>query len=169
MFILTVEGQYYADGKKLKKYSYQCKLPKMEAALSVIKNKIEQRKLNKLLPDFVAVRTRAIVDVQSELGLSAAPKTDNIAEMTLDQVSELVIQKELPIDPTEYTDIIELRKDTADALQNLEMFLKTKKERAEKKAEEKELEELNPDLADDDEPPNMPGEGIAENPLSGLD
>ncbi len=171
MFVVTVEGQYYADGKKIRKYKYQCNLPKMEAALSVIKNKIEERKLMKLLPDFVACRTRAITDVQTESGEAAAPVTDDISLMTLDQLEELILQKDLPIKVAEATDIIELRKDVSDAIHNLELFLSTKKIREEKKAEENELEKLNPDLADEDEPPTMPGTGAAQqtNPLAGLD
>ncbi len=172
MFTLTIEGQYYAEGKKLRKYSYQCNVPKMQAALSVVKNKIEERKMQNLYPDFMAVRTRAIIKVESDQpGVNL--KTDNIAEMTIDQLKDLVIEKSLPIDIAEYSDVIELRKDISDAIQNLELFLKTKKERAEKAAEDKELEDLNPELksTDDDEPPaKIPGAAAARsNPLEGLD
>ena len=168
MFTLTIEGQYYAEGKKLKKYYYQCNVPKMAAALSVVKNKIEERKMQKLYPDFMAVRTRAIVKVDSDQANKPAPGTDNIAEMTIDQLKDLVITKDLPIDIAEYSDVIELRKDISDAIQNLELFLKTKKEKSEQKAADKELEDLNPDLKDTENNATEQAP-TAENPLAGLE
>jgi len=175
MFTLTIEGQYYADGKKLKKYSYQCNVPKMLAALSVVKNKIEKRKMPTIYGDFVAVRTRAIIKVESDQQ-GETHKTDNIAEMTIDQLKDLVINQELPIEIEEYNDVIELRKDISDAVQNLELFLKTKKDRKEIAAADKTLNDLNPDLVPvDDMMPTMPGTGgpaepaAQGNPLAGLD
>ena len=151
MFTVTVAGQYYAEGKKVKKYQYECKLPKMDSALSVIKGKIEARKMPQLYDDFKGVRTRSIVDVKSDIGLPANPETEKISEMTLDQLHDFVLAHELPIDSSKYTDIVVLRKDISDAVANLTLFLK-KKEAKEKQSEaDKELDDLNPDLKDPDE------------------
>lgn len=167
MFIVTVEGQYYAEGKKLKRYKYECNLPDMKKAMSVIKNKIAERKLQRLYPDFVAVRTYAITDVRTEDGKPAAPDTDNPHQMTVDQLKDIVITKKLPINPKEYSDIVQFRQDVADALKDQDTFLINKRIRDEKEAEDRKLAELNPDLVDEELQPTEPYRQPVEPPAQG--
>lgn len=168
MFTVTVEGQYYAQGKKLKPYSYKCNLPDMTKPLSIVKGQIEARKMPQLYEDFVAVRTRAIVDVQTDDPNQAIPVSDNVHQMTIDQLKDRIILKKLPIDINSYSDVLLLRKDVADAEQNLELFLETKKERAAKAAEAQELDDLNPDLAEEEREPGSLTL-VDDNPLKGLE
>jgi hypothetical protein len=109
--------------------------------------------------------------------MSAAPETDNVHEMTKDQLMDIILEQKLPIEPESYSDILQLRKDVADAIADIEAFVKNKAERERIAREAAELEALNPDIADDsvNEEYEQPTEPVTEppvadnNPLKGLE
>jgi hypothetical protein len=162
MYEVTVEGEaIIAEGtqRELIGFKETFKLPNLDAALSVIQNKLINPRLKEKNPKALRFRTCGMVDVKEIVGDKAISKKNskkldekNIDIMNRNELAEFVTLKGLPIDVVEFGDIMKARQAVKDALDNLAL-LKQKEERREKaKESDRALKELN-DLPIDDLPP----------------
>lgn len=148
---VRTKGEYFApgpDGKgKIKKpYTAEFTLPQLTGALSVIKNKLLAPTLRKKYPDFAADRTCYIIDA---VPLNpATPKSNNLAYMDREQLEEYVRQSQPPIpldpSPANYPLVEHLREAIIDYIQTPDGFKDREAARQQKRAELRELAELNP-------------------------
>ena len=155
---ITVVGDYLAweggsnigAGKKVKRpYSIKVRLATLDAALSVIKQKLLDRMLRATYPDYADYLTHVIDHVEP---LSDdMPPPDNVLHMSYVQLVEVVRAKKLPLQPAEYMDDVSaLRAAVADCLLNPgrspdELAKREDARRAERQQEAK-LMALNPVL-----------------------
>ncbi|MCK5664842.1 MAG: hypothetical protein KAI17_15230, partial [Thiotrichaceae bacterium] len=149
-FRVTVEGEYFTPGvagkKGLGTYKIEVMLPKMEAALSVIKNKLLDRAIKLKHPESVGYRTHTITNVVCLDGSSAVNAiTPN--EMNYSQLIEYVANKKLPVDPETFPEIAHLRAAIILAENDPKEFARKQAIAAEDQAENKALAELNPGLS----------------------
>lgn len=148
-YAVVVKGEYFADnpsgrGKILKPYELEFYLPHLEAALSVIKNKLLEPKLRKTCSDFVAVRTHKIVG--SRPLSPETPETNNIQYMDRAQLEVHIKFIRAPIDPSAYADAADLRETLIDFIQTPDGFEKREAERRATRAGDAELAKLNPGI-----------------------
>jgi len=148
---LTLRGDYYASvpgrkGNDKKTYDgVQVNVPRLEGALSLVKNKLIKAVLSKKFDDFVAVRTMRVV--KSEPLSINSPKTRHLAYMDRAGLEAFVKEEKAPIDLDAYPDETCLREAVIDWVQNPGGFVKREADRQAKRKEEAELRKLNPDLA----------------------
>jgi hypothetical protein len=150
---VAVRGEYFAlaaegKGKVKRTFDAVFNLPKLDGALSVIKNTLLKPYLRAKFPDFVADRTCAIVEATP---LSAAtPKSNNLAYMDRAQLVEYVNSSEprIPLDPSEanYPNVVDLRDAVIDYVQTPQGFAKREAERQSKRQAARDLAAMNPDL-----------------------
>ena len=152
---IRVKGEYYAQnpdgrGKIKKPYAAEFNVAQLDGALSVIKNKLIKFALTKKYPDFAAERTCYVMEA---IPLNAAtPKSNNLAYMDREQLIQYIAQSnpKIPIDlssPDSYLDVTQLREAVIDYVQTPDGFAARERVRQEKRAEDRELAILNPDLA----------------------
>lgn len=149
-YAVTVRGEYYvfsADvkGKKvLRPYEVVVNVPRIEGALSTIKNKILDKVLKTKHPEYLGFRTHYIVDVKP---LGSAPAPTDVSYMSREQLETVIAGKKIPIDPGMYSDVVELRSAVIDFLQNPNGFAEREERRKLDLAERAELERMNPGLS----------------------
>jgi len=105
--------------------------------------------LQRKFPDFARVRFVVIDEIVSETG----EKLDlpiNLRSRT--QLTAMVNDENIPIDPAEYLEIDDLRTDILEYIQEPETFLKNKPSRDRRRQEERQFIEMN-DLGDETLPP----------------
>jgi len=150
---VKVKGEYFAyteKGKILKPYEFEVILPTLDRALHIIKSKILNRVLKKKFADYASYRTHEIID--SEPVGDAAPiqtSNKNLNVLNKKQLASYINKNELPVDPTTYKTVGEIRKAIQDAESNLKTFQEKEAKRAEDIALTKSLDALNPTLADE--------------------
>jgi hypothetical protein len=111
IYKITVEGQYMSIGdasgsKVIKKYQAEFRLQSMEAALSVIVSKLLDLKLKQMYPDYVTYRTHRIIRVEVEGPKpSTAVLSMAIEQMSMQQLADFCILRELQVDPLHLADI----------------------------------------------------------------
>lgn len=168
---VRVKGEYYASnpngrGKIKKPYELSFNVPKLDGCQSVIKNKLLLMALRKKYPDAVRHRTFSVVD-QKPLSPSS-PKSNSLAYMDRGQLEGAILSLGAPIDVSGYPasdeGTLELRESIIDFVQNPDSqerddkgqllsppgapgtFIARENERQRKRAEDRELAELNPEL-----------------------
>ena len=149
---VRVKGEYLAaapggKGKIKMPYELEVNVAKLEGCLSVIKNKLIKPALRAKFPDFAAERTCAIVETTP---LNAqTPKSRNLAYMDRADLEDYIASAEpaIPIDPREYHDVTHLRDAIIDYTQTPSGFAEREAERQAKRAEDREVADLNPGLA----------------------
>ncbi len=163
-FTVTIEGQYFysvgeGKGKALKKYSFDINLPTMNAALSIIKNKLLDKILSKKYEDYVTYRTHFITNVKpfGEVGYAKV----EIWQMNRPDLIAYAREKELPLKFDIYPGLMELRNAVEMAESDPDRF-----ERIQKDAEAEfefttTLRELNPELYGDASE-NLPEDILSE-------
>lgn len=146
---VKVKGDYFAQspegrGKVKKDYEAEFNLPNLDAALSVIKNKLLAPTLRKKYADFVRARTCRIIDA---LPMSPnTPATRNLQYMNREQLMEHVAAVRAPIDPEAYVDVTDLRDAVIDFTQTPKGFEDREARRQKDRAETAALAALNPDI-----------------------
>ncbi len=146
-FDLTIEGDYFVtDGrhKGLKRYSFDFKLPSMDSALSIIKNKVLDNMLKKIYPDYVSYRTYEITRVQP-FG-SAKLAGFDLWSSSRDEVENYIRKSELPVKVKYYPTLMGLREGVQLAEADLDRFLLNQEKLEEDFAFTKQLRELNPEM-----------------------
>lgn len=120
-FIVAVEGQYIALGEAsgvptVKNYRMEFNLPSQEAALSVICKHLLAPALRKKYSDFIRYRTHKLVSINA---IGRKPDTGvlqmGIDEMSIDQLSDFCILRNILIDPYRHTDLPLTREKVAEA------------------------------------------------------
>jgi len=169
-YAVKVAGTYYAnnpDGKgKIKKpFEHEFNVPRLDACLSLIKNKLLKAALKKIDPAFAADRECRIVGYRP---LGASPKSSNLAYMNREDLEAFAQEQRIPLDLASFSKdaagVSELRESIIDFVQNPDpvrkddkgrntvrpgdpgTFLFREKERQEKRVEAAELRRLNPGL-----------------------
>lgn len=172
---IDIKGEYYANnpdgrGKVKRNYELSFNVAKAEGAPSVIKNKLLPVALRKKYPDAVRHRTFHVVCVVPR-DPSKTPKSNNLAYMDREQLEQYVGFANVPVDGATYAKNDEgttnLREAIIDFVQNpdpvkldekgkntvtpgdIGTFLFRERARQEKREGDRELRELNPDLAAD--------------------
>jgi len=155
----TVSGEYFAaskeaQGKKIKRpYTIKVKLPSEDKALSIIVDKLLERAIKMKHSDYVSYRTHKIIKT---VPLSAStPLPHNIQHMGRAQLIMQIQVKQLPIKPDIYSDDNVLREAVVDCLLNpgptekdpFQGFKAREVKKLEGLKEDKELDDLNPELA----------------------
>jgi len=146
---VEVSGDYIAHAKegrgKIKKsYSIKLRLPSMEAAASVIKNKLLARALRAQHGDFLDFRTHKIGEVTPLT--NDTPLPTNIKFMTRKQLESYVTIVKVPIKASDYAALSDLRDIIVDFTVNPLGFAKREVKKAKDLAETAELEKMNPGL-----------------------
>ena len=146
-FALTVRGEYFApaadgQGKKTKKnYEVVVNLPSLDAAMSVLKNKILDRVIKKQHPDAIHHRTLEIVQA---VPLSpATTESSNLQYMNMDRLVRYVQDHGVPIDVKDYEDVVILRNTVIDFTLNPGGFEDREKLRQDDRKMTAEIEALN--------------------------
>jgi hypothetical protein len=146
---VVVSGEYFAEsptgrGKIAKPYEHSFNLPNLDAALSVIKNKLLDSALRKKHSDFIAVRTNKISEA---VPLSPeTPLSNNLAYMNRAQLEAHIAHVRAPIVSATYAVLADLRDAIIDYTQTPDGFEKREKERQSKRHVDAELAELNPEI-----------------------
>jgi len=146
---VVVKGEYLAlavDGRGKVKRDYEAEfvLPNLDAALSIIKNKLLDSALRKKYPDFVAARTNKIVDARP---LSPeTPASRNLQYMNRAQLEAHVQEIRAPISIQDYPDVTDLRDAVIDYTQTPKGFAEREALRQKDRAEDRELRALNPEI-----------------------
>jgi len=128
VFILTVQGQYYATqsggGKGRAQYTIDVRLPAsmMDRPLSIIKNKILDVALAKKYDNYAGYRTYEIKKVVAPDEASSRFLT--VGLMSRDQLIKYVYAEALDFDPTKFRKAVDLRKAITDFNDNPELFKK---------------------------------------------
>lgn len=144
---VLVRGEYYANdpdrrGKIKKEYEAEFALPNLDKALSTIKGKLLDKFLKTRHPDFVASRTAFIVDARP---LSPeTPASNNIQYMPREQLEAHIAEIRAPINAQEYPDVTHLREAIIDYTLTPKGFAKREAVRQKDRAEDRELQALNP-------------------------
>jgi len=146
---VVVKGEYLAlaaggRGKVKRDYEAEFVLPNLDAALSIIKNKLLDSALRKKYPDFVAARTNKIVDARP---LSPeTPASRNLQYMNRAQLEAHVQEIRAPISIQDYPDVTDLRDAVIDYTQTPKGFAEREALRQKDRAEDRELRALNPEI-----------------------
>jgi hypothetical protein len=143
-FAVTVRGDYYAasaenQGKKVKRpYEVTINLPSLDSALSVIKNKILDKTILRKHKDSLGARTHEIV---SAVPLShETQESNNLQFMNRDRLERYVLDHSVPLDASQYEDVVVLRNAVVDFTLNPKGF---EEREAVKQADRKLEAELN--------------------------
>lgn len=156
-YAVTVEGDYLTPSaevpsKKVKKpYKITVNLQVLDGALSVIKNKMLDKMLKLKYPGYVTFSTHEITNVTP---LSAdTPPVDNVAFMDEAKLKAFIEFRKVPVDVKAYKDDLKnLRAAVVDFILNPKDFEKREEKRLTDIAETRELEKLNPELAETPKP-----------------
>lgn len=163
-FKVTVEGQYHAlhtsGNPTLKRYVAEFILPSQEAALSIICKHLLNPYLHKNYPDFIRYRTH---ELKSIVVVGRAPDPAvlqmSIDEMSMAELSDFCILKQILIDPYKHANL-------AAARELVQTTWSTKRQRILEKEsgktaqEEKEIAEL---LQQNKLPPQQDSVGVSVN------
>lgn len=148
---VTVRGDYFAtspngDKKKvIKKYEVSCKLPEMEAALSVIVNNLLTPLLQAKYEDFVSYRTHEIAEVKDlDTGRPAPAGRKNIDIMTKKQLVDYISNNNLSVEPECYKTLTDIRQAIRQAEENPVKFQERQKDKLEDIKVKRLLGDLNP-------------------------
>ncbi|MDP7429980.1 MAG: hypothetical protein QGG97_00360 [Flavobacteriales bacterium] len=145
---ITVVGQYYVHAgerrKTLKSYRFAIKLPSMDCALSVIKNKILDTVLPKLYSDYAGYRTHDIVDVEAFGDI--APAKAELWQMNRATIISYIQENELPVLEEIYETLMELRQAVEMAEADPDRFKRVQEEKEKDFKLLGELRSLNPEL-----------------------
>ncbi len=149
-YAVTVAGQYYAPaetsmGRKVTKpYEITVNVPKLEGALSVIKNELLAPAIKRKHPDYLGYRTYNVIGARP---LNAeTPESSNLAFMTRAQLEAYASSNRVPVVPAHYPKIEDLRAAVVDYTLNPEGFAKREGAKQAERAQRAELAELNPEL-----------------------
>lgn len=147
-YAVTVEGAYTvaateAPGKKLEKsYSITVNLPSLDAALSVIKNKLLDKVLRLKYPGYITFLTHEIVNVKS-LSANSRP-SNNVSYMDEPSLLAHIRAFDVPVSPEEYKgDLKGLRGAVVDFMLNPVGFPAREAKRLAERKEDQALERLN--------------------------
>jgi len=149
-YLVGVSGQYMNTEGKLSKYCVKdFKLPELEAALSVVKNKLLDKRLMADYPDFSAVYTH-FLDFTEEVSDTKGVKPKevvvsrkNISFMNKKQLISYLTMNALPIDIQWYEKAHELREAIKLCEENQEKFEAREMELLKERKQNKILKELN--------------------------
>ncbi len=157
-FLVTVEGDYFGtpmrnDRKKEKfPYKVQVKVPKPSGALSLIKNKLLDKVLQRNYSNYHTYRTHQLTSITNLDGSKVHGLTDPRL-MDFNDLAIYVAQHQLPLKLELYTDLDYFRKMVYLAQTNQREF-RAKQDLLEKEVDEnKALAALNPELEKPLEPP----------------
>ncbi len=159
--LVTVEGHYFAlagsiDRKKVKKsYKIQVRVGAPEGALSVIKNKLLDKVLAKLYPDYHTYHTHQITGI-TDLEGRPLMGYSNVRIMNFNQIAEYVRTKGLPLKLELYTELDTLRTMVFLAETNAKEFARKQIILERDAREDAMLAELNPELFDLKSPISIP-------------
>lgn len=159
--LVTVEGHYFAlagsvDRKKVKKaYRIRVKVAAPEGALSVIKNKLLDRVLAKLYPDYHTYHTHEITGITDLQGQTLMGYT-NVRIMNFNQIANYVKINNLPLKLELYTELDTLRTMVFLAETNAVEFERKQILLESEAKEDAILAELNPELFDRKKPIAIP-------------
>jgi len=165
-YSVVVKGVYLAPSpadprkKVAKPYEIEVNVPKLEGALSLIKNHLLRPAVLRKHPEAGYIQTHEIV---SQRPLSpATPETRNLQYMNHDALSAYVKDNAVPIDLATpgYDDVVVLRESIIDYTLNPRGFEKREAERKTKREEVAALMALNPQLNDSPKP--EPGTAAVE-------
>jgi hypothetical protein len=125
IYKVCVIGEYQAQtvgGRVLKSYTVEVRLPSLDCALSIIKNKLLDSALRNKYKDYAGFRTHVIEKSELVEGSpSKAPKGPEFLGM--EDLLKLVDSEELPVDAQLYTDVESLRFAIRMAREDEEAFL----------------------------------------------
>lgn len=150
-YCVTVTGEYVChtgEGKNRarKAFKEDFNLPRLEAALSVIKNKLIKKRMARKYEGFIRVRTCSILETRP---LSPGmPPINKIEHMNKEQLAEHIKHIRAPIDPAEYTDVMHLRDAVVDFILTPVEFSKRESARQAERQGDVELAQLNKPLGD---------------------
>ncbi len=153
---ITVRGTYYKSvsgggkGKELSSYTFDVKLPSMDSALSVIKNKILNSVLSKKYSDYVSYRTHEITNVVPFGKIKAVNLS--VWQMNRNALEDYIAEGKLLVKPHLYPELLELRRAVSMCEQDISRF-----ENHQNKVEEdfeltSSIRALNPELYENASP-----------------
>jgi len=151
--LVTVEGNYFAlagsiDRKKVKKtYKIVVRVAAPEGALSVIKNKLLDRVLTRLNPDYHTYHTHEITGI-TDLEGRPLMGYSNVRIMNFNQIAEYVVAQRLPLKLELYTELDTLRTMVFLAETNTQEFARKQLIIEKEAKEDAVLAALNPELFD---------------------
>jgi hypothetical protein len=153
-FLITVIGQYYSlfkdsDGhkqKKIRNYSIQVRLPKMDAALSVIKNYLLDKALRAKYPDYTKYRTYIIKNAVAMNGTTV----NDIRYMSLSQLKEHVERIGLDINTSIFSDVQELREAVRRINEDHDSYKAWELKLSDERSVTSLLHDLNPEFMNED-------------------
>jgi hypothetical protein len=156
MFKVKVQGEYVARSgnsskEKIKKrYEIEGKIPTINAALSVVKNKLLGPALAKKYPDYVIFLTYHIVEI-TPLDASAEQQMTKAEVSFMDRPTLIRYIKEnaLPVDAAYYPDLFKLREAVQYAKDDAEGYVKHFNAHKEDLAMDIAVQQANPDLFDE--------------------
>ena len=158
-YLVKVRGEYFAaaagNRKILSIYELEVKLPSMDKALSVIKNKLLDKLLKLKYSDYINYRTHELVSFKA-LGI-----TEDLEHLPLhlqgrEQLIKYIKKAKLPIDENIYIELGGLRKAVALCEADPKKYAETAiADRAEYE-EDRKLQDLNPEID--------PGVSVSEEP-----
>ncbi len=152
-FEVTVEGTYFVkEGKDkgLRSYSFNFKLPEMEAALSIIKNKVLDRVLKKKYEDYVSYRTYQITNVKP-FGDARLVGGFDLWSSSRDEVEKYIRKSELPVKLKYYPTLMSLREAVQLVEADESRFLLNQAQLEKDFEFTESLRALNPDMYDEAE------------------
>ena len=162
-FDLTVEGDYFVtEGKHkgLARYEFEFRLPSMDSALSIIKNKVLDMVLKKKYPDYVSYRTYQITKVKP-FGTAVLSGFD-LWSASREEVEKYIRKEELPVKVKFYPSLMNLREGVQLAEADPDRFLLNQKKLEEDFVFTQELRALNPGMYAEDEEPATEDDGKSD-------
>lgn len=151
-FDLTVEGDYFVKegaNKGLRRYSFDFRLPSMDSALSVLKNKVLDFVLKKEYGDYVSYRTYQITKVKP-FGTAVLLGFD-LWSASREEVEKYIRKEELPVKVKFYPSLMNLREGVQLAEADPDRFLLNQEKLEEDFIFTEQLRALNPDMYADAE------------------
>lgn len=148
-YTVTVEGQFFVavgggKGRGLRRYRFDVKLPTMDSALSIIKNKILDMVLMRKFEDYVTYRTYNIVNVVPFGKATDAKLT--VWQMNRNALEKYIRENELPVKSKLYPVLTSLREATEMAEREPDRFLRVQEQTEKDFKLTNALRELNPEL-----------------------
>ncbi len=148
-YLVKVRGDYFAaaagNRKIIARYELEVKLPTMDRALSIIKNKLLDPLLKRKYPDYINYRTHEMVSFKA-LGSAGDPKHLPLHLQGREQLIEHIEKKKLAIDPIIYPELTGLRKAIALCETDPKKYVQVAKADKSEFLENKALADLNPAL-----------------------
>lgn len=150
-FANSTDGSTAKGGKVQKKYDVTVNVPKVEGALSLIKNRLLDPALKKKYSDYLTFRTHEIVSM-TPLSPNSPEPNNNLQYMSRERLEQYIAFNSVPIDLKDYAkeDVGALRSAVIDHKVSPQGFEKREAKRQKKRKVDQELLDMNPDLKEDD-------------------